>query len=106
MILTRLEIRLMDYGPMKGKHVGKAEFSGDAGTVALNLNEHHLEQIFLTCADSIPDTAKAAARHLTVKVIEQQKALEPHPCATRRHWMMFWRWLRRGGCARRIGRAA
>lgn len=73
MILTDLRIRLMGYGPQEGKHVGTATFSGGEGDVTLNLNEHHIEQIFLTCADSIIDTAKAAARHLTCAVIEQQK---------------------------------
>lgn len=75
MILKDLRIRLMDYGPQQGKHVGVATFTGEAGEVTLNLNEHHLEQIFLTCADSIVDTAKAAARHLTCAVIEHQKQL-------------------------------
>ena len=75
MILTDLQIRLMEYGPNKGKHVGKATFSGSAGEVTLNLNEHHLEQIFQTCADSIVDTAKAAARHLTMTVIDHQKKI-------------------------------
>lgn len=75
MILTNLEIRLMEYGSNKGKHVGKATFSGEAGEVTLNLNDHHIEQIFKTCADSIVDTAKAAARHLTMTVVDHQKAI-------------------------------
>jgi hypothetical protein len=75
-ILTDLRIQLEDYGPNKGKHTGKATFSGKAGQVTLNLNQHHIEQIFLTCADSIVDTAKAAARHLTMTVIEHQKTIE------------------------------
>ena len=76
MILTKLEIELARWGENKGKHTGTATFAGDAGEVTLNLNQHHIEQIFLTCADSIVDTAKAAARHLTMTVIEHQKALE------------------------------
>ena len=76
MILTKLEIELARYGENKGKHVGKATFSGDAGGVTLNLNQHHIEQIFLTCASSIEETAKAAARHLTMSVIEHRKSLE------------------------------
>lgn len=76
MILTKLEIELARWGENKGKHTGTATFSGDAGEVTLNLNQHHIEQIFLTCADSIVDTAKAAARHLTMTVIEHQKVLE------------------------------
>lgn len=75
MILHELKIELERWGPNKGKYKGEATFSGDAGRVTLNLNEHHLEEIFRTCADSIVDTARAAARHLTMSVIEQQKAL-------------------------------
>ena len=79
MILQRLSIELEKYGPDKGKHTGAAAFSGDTGTVILKLNQHHIEQIFLTCADSIVDTAKAAARHLTMTVIEHKKELEHEP---------------------------
>ena len=76
MILTDLRIQLMDYGPNKGEHTGKATFTGKAGEVTLHLNKHHIEQIFLTCASSIEETAKAAARHLTMTVIEHRKELE------------------------------
>jgi len=79
MILTELRIELQKYGPNKGKHTGRATFAGQTGEVTLNLNEHHLQEIFRTCADSIVDTAKAAARHLTMTVIEQQKAIEQEP---------------------------
>ena len=76
MILTELKIELARYGENKGKHVGQATFSGTAGEVTLILNKHHIEQIFLTCAASIEETAKAAARHLTMTVIEHRKELE------------------------------
>lgn len=73
MILTNLTIRLEEYGPNKGKHTGKATFTGETGAVILNLNQDHIDEIFRTCADSIVETSKAAARLLTHKVIEQQK---------------------------------
>ena len=76
MILTELKIELARWGEHKGKHVGEATFAGDAGVVTLKLNQHHLDQIFLTCASSIEETAKAAARHLTMTVIEHRKELE------------------------------
>lgn len=76
MILTELKIELERWGENKGKHKGQATFSGEAGVVSLNLNQHHIEQIFLTCADSITETAKAAARHLTMTVIEHKKSVE------------------------------
>lgn len=74
MILTDLRITLMAYGPNKGCHVGTATFSDDTGEVKLTLNHHHIDEIFRTCADSIVDVAKAAARHLTARVIEQKDA--------------------------------
>lgn len=79
MILTELKIELERWGKDKGKHTGKAKFSCEAGEVTLHLNQHHIEQIFLTCADSITETAKAAARHLTMTVIEHRKELESKP---------------------------
>lgn len=76
MILQKLEIELKRWGADKGKYKGAAKFSGEAGEVTLNLNQHHIEEIFRTCADSIIETSKAAARHLTHAVIEHQKTLE------------------------------
>ena len=75
MILESLEIELMRYGPDKGKHTGSAKFSGGAGTVILRLNQHHIDQIFATCADSIIEVSKAAARHLTAQVLEHKSGL-------------------------------
>jgi len=69
-ILTRLTIELQTYGSDKGKHTGSAVFSGEAGTVSLKLNQDHIDEIFRTCADSIIETSKAAARHLTMSVIQ------------------------------------
>jgi len=75
-ILQKLSIELNQYGEHKGKHTGTAAFRGDAGTVILNLNQDHIDEIFRTCAASIIETSKAAARHLTHAVIEHQKTLE------------------------------
>lgn len=74
MILKDLRITRKDYGPDVGKHTGTAQFTGDAGTVILNLNDDHIAEIFRTCADSIIETSKAAARHLTAQVIEHKEA--------------------------------
>ena len=76
MILQKLHIELEKYGPSKGKYAGSATFSGDAGLVTLNLNQDHIEEIFRTCAESIIETSKAAARHLTCAVIDQQRVIE------------------------------
>lgn len=74
MILTKLTIELKDYGPDKGKHTGSAVFSGGTGTVMLKLNQDHIDEIFRTCADSIIETSRAAARHLTMSVIEHAES--------------------------------
>lgn len=76
MILQQLKIELGRWGENEGKYTGIAKFSGDAGEVTLNLNQQHIEEIFRTCADSIIETSKAAARHLTHAVIEHQKTLD------------------------------
>ncbi len=76
MILDKLEIEMERWGANKGKYTGTAKFSGEAGEVTLNLNEHHIEEIFRTCADSIIETSKAAARHLACAVIEHKKTIE------------------------------
>ena len=79
MILNKLEIELIGYGSDKGKYKGAARFSGDTGTVTLNLNQHHIEEMFKVCADSIIETSKAAARHMTMSVIEHKKSLDQTP---------------------------
>lgn len=80
MILKELRITLMTYGPDNGKRVGEITFSGDPGKITLRLNSDHLDEIFRVCADSLIDTARAAARHMVCRVIEQKdestKALE------------------------------
>lgn len=62
MRLLKLEIKREQWGIDAGKFKGTATFDGDAGVITLNLNEHHTEQMFLTCADGIVEVAKAAAR--------------------------------------------
>ncbi len=75
MKLLNLRIQEIQYGPDAGKYTGKAEFSGEAGAVILNLNDQHIEEMFRVCADSIIEVSKAAARHLTASVIEHQKTI-------------------------------
>ena len=76
MRLLKLEIQLARYGKDEGKYTGTASFSGEPGVVQLHLNEHHIDEIFRTCGDSMIEVARAAARHLTMAVIEQKKFLE------------------------------
>ena len=77
MILTDLRIQLDTYGPNKGRHSGHATFRGDTGAVTLKLSNDHIKQIFATCADSIVETAKAAATLLTRECVEAQASAAP-----------------------------
>ena len=86
MNLLKLEISLITYGEDKGQYKGMARFGGETGTVDLNLNHHHCEQMFLVCADGIVDVAKASARMLTNEVFanidlakERQKLIDVVP---------------------------
>ena len=75
MVLEELRIASnSQWSKEPGKFNGKAVFKGERGEVSLNLNDHHIEQIFLTCAASIEEVAKAAAKFLHVEV-ENQRAL-------------------------------
>lgn len=75
MVLEELRIaRNSQWSKEPGKFNGKAVFKGERGEVSLNLNDHHIEQIFLTCAASIEEVAKAAAKFLHVEV-ENQRAI-------------------------------
>lgn len=77
MILTKLNIRLRDYGEHHGKYLGEASFTGDLGDISLRLAPEQVDRIFNICADSIISVSKEAARSLTVSVIEHQaKSLE------------------------------
>lgn len=69
MRLRKLEIELQTYGPDKGTYTGVARFDGERGSIALNLNQHHCEEMFLVCADSIVDVAKAAAKMFVQEAI-------------------------------------
>lgn len=62
MKLLNLSISRHEWGEEKGKFSGSATFTGDTGKITLNLNDHHIEQMLLVCADGIVDVAKAAAR--------------------------------------------
>ena len=61
MKLLKLSIERHTYGDKKGTFSGEATFTGETG-VTLHLNEHHIEQMLLVCADGIIESAKAAAR--------------------------------------------
>lgn len=74
MKLLKLEIERKRWGEDAGKFEGSATFDGPAGTIKLNLNEHHIEQMFLTCADGIVDVAKAAARMFVQQALENTEA--------------------------------
>lgn len=70
--LKNLSISRQLWGDSVGEMTGNITFDGDRGEITLNLNQDHIEQIFMTCASSIEETAKAAARFLHVEISEQR----------------------------------
>lgn len=74
MKLRKLEIERARWGENVGKFTGTATFDGESGSITLNLNEHHVEQMFLTCADGIVDVAKAAARMFVQEALANTEA--------------------------------
>jgi hypothetical protein len=76
MILKELRIGMIpSYRPNAGNYEGVAEFTDEAGNVALKLTPEMCDKIFVICADGILSVAQDAARNLTCNIIEHQKAL-------------------------------
>jgi hypothetical protein len=82
MKLLKLQIERERWGENKGAFSGQATFDGPAGTITLNLNEHHIEQMFLTCADGIVEVAKAAARMFVAQALENTEAAKQRQLAS------------------------
>lgn len=76
MVLKELRIALVpSYRPNAGQYEGVAEFTDEAGTIALKLTPEQCDKIFVICADGILKVAQEAAQNLTCNVLEHQKAL-------------------------------
>jgi hypothetical protein len=71
----KLEIERERWGENKGKFKGQAIFDGATGSVSLNLNQDHCDEIFRICADGIVDVAKASARMLVNEAIGHKNTL-------------------------------
>ena len=82
MRLMKLQIERNTYGPQKGTFAGEATFHGDNGKITLNLNEHHIEQMLLVCADGIVDVAKAAARMFVQEALAGTEAAKQRQLAS------------------------
>lgn len=74
MLLTELRIARQRFGEQRGKVIGKIEFEGKAGSIALNLSSDQCEQIFDVVAGALETTAKEAANNLRCNIIEHQKS--------------------------------
>ena len=83
MKLMKMHIERQTYGPNKGQFEGEATFHGDSGKVTLNLNEHHIEQMLLVCADGIIDVAKAAARMFVQEALAGTEAAKQRQLASK-----------------------
>ena len=82
MRLVKLEIELVQYGEDKGQYKGVARFDGSTGSIALKLNQHHCEQMFLTCAEGIVDVAKAAAKMFVAEAMGTIEAVKTKQLST------------------------
>ena len=82
MKLLSLSIDRKTYGADKGKFSGSATFTGDTGNITLNLNDHHIEQMLLVCADGIVDVAKAAARMFVQEALAGTEAAKQRQLAS------------------------
>lgn len=82
MKLLNLSIERHTYGDKKGQFSGQATFTGDTGKITLNLNEHHIEQMLLVCADGIVDVAKAAARMFVQEALAGTEAAKQRQLAS------------------------
>lgn len=83
MRLMNLQIERHTYGPDKGKFTGQATFQGETGRITLNLNEHHIEQMLLVCADGIIDSARAAARMFVQEALAGTEAAKQRQLASK-----------------------
>ena len=75
MKLQRLEIKRITYGDDAGSFEGKMSFDNEFGSIAVKLSSAQCDKLFKVCADGIIETAKEAARELTISVIEHDKTL-------------------------------
>lgn len=82
MKLLRLSIERHTYGEKKGTFSGEATFTGETGKITLNLNEHHIEQMLLVCADGIIESAKAAARMFVQEALAGTEAAKQRQLAS------------------------
>ncbi len=81
MRLLKLSIERHTWGDQKGKFSGSATFTQETGQITLNLNEHHIEQMLLVCADGIIDSAKAAARMFVQEALAGTEAAKQRKIA-------------------------
>lgn len=82
MKLLKLTIERHTWGENQGKFHGEATFTGESGKISLNLNDHHIEQLLLVCADGIVDVAKAAARMFVQEALAGTEAAKQRQIAS------------------------
>lgn len=75
--LDSLSINLMDYGPDKGKYIGKACFKGQYGGIDIALSPSISQNILRLCAYALVENSRAVAETLSAQVIEQADNLLP-----------------------------
>lgn len=83
MKLLKLSIERHTWGNRKGQFSGEATFTGETGQITLHLNDHHIEQMLLVCADGIIDSAKAAARMFVQEALAGTEAAKQRQLASK-----------------------
>ena len=75
MKLRKLDIKRITYGEGVGGYEGTISFDNELGSISVKLSSSQCDRLFEVCADGIIETAKEAARELTISVIEHDKVL-------------------------------
>ena len=76
MQLNKLVIERKRYGSNEGQYEGHISFDNELGKVDIRLSAEQCNELFRVCADGIVETAKDAARELTLSVIEHKNVIE------------------------------
>jgi len=73
MILDRLNINRVAYGPDKGKYKAEVSYEGSSGSVGLKLSPELSNELLKCCGEAILKYSKEAAKDLNVAISESLK---------------------------------
>jgi S-adenosylmethionine hydrolase len=70
-LIKSVYLRIEEYGPDKGKLLGKIEFINQHGEITARINQEQAGKIIAVLADSLVQTAQQTAALMTSEVIAQ-----------------------------------